>query len=220
MPAGVPAPARPAAPRDEAGRFRQGPGTSAIARKGAQARHEARELDKLLGLVPLDETHPRAPYRRMARQWRDGHMARLADTVGAGEVGPGPASVVASAALQLSASRWLYDLALETGDADLALKASRLANDSRNSLLAAQELTAAEAKARGKRREPVDIVAYFTRGAGSAGKSRADDPEDRRGLTRGRKKYGGTASAGTTSTHAEGSDDPPLDDPFSEEPGE
>jgi hypothetical protein len=55
--------------------------------------------------------------------------------------------VVASAALQLAASRYLFDLAGQ-GNPDLFAVASKLANDSRQNLLAAHELCAREAKAR------------------------------------------------------------------------
>jgi hypothetical protein len=149
LPVGRPAPARPAAHRDGSGRFQAGPGTSALARKAGKAAHESRQLAQLLGLQTLDETHPYAPYARLAREWRDGHMATLAATVGGGEVGPGPASIVSSAALQLAASRWLADRGAETGDAKALLDASRLADASRQNLLAAHELAAREAEARG-----------------------------------------------------------------------
>jgi hypothetical protein len=62
--------------------------------------------------------------------------------------------MVASAALQLAWSRYLSDQAATTGDAELAVTASRLADASRNNLLAAHELCAKEAAARP--RAPVD----------------------------------------------------------------
>jgi hypothetical protein len=42
--------------------------------------------------------------------------------------------------MQLGASRWLSEKALEDGNKDLLLAASKLANDSRQNLLAAYEL--------------------------------------------------------------------------------
>jgi hypothetical protein len=105
-------------------------------------------MAKLLGLWEPPEDHAYAPYARLAREWRDNHMQALAATVGAGEVGPGPASVVSSAALQMGASRWLADLGAESGDAKAILNASRLADASRQNLLAAHELCAKEATAR------------------------------------------------------------------------
>jgi hypothetical protein len=67
--------------------------------------------------------------------------------------------MVASAALQLAWSRYLSDLSAASGDPELAVTASRLANDSRQNLLAAHELCAREAQARP--RTPVDPLARF-----------------------------------------------------------
>src|SRR5262245_2973936 len=117
LPAGLPAPARPAPLRDAAGRLLPSPGTTELARSGARAAHESRQLAALLGLWEAPEGHPYAPYARLAREWRDDHMAQLAATVAGGEVGPGPASIVSTAALQLGASRWLADTGARDGDA-------------------------------------------------------------------------------------------------------
>lgn len=160
LPAGVPGPARSDATRDASGKFLPGPATSEIARSGALAAHQSRQLAALLGLWTPPEEHAYAPYARLAREWRDQHMAQLAATVGGGAVGPGPASIVSSAALQMAASRWLSDRGAETGDARMLLDASRLANDSRQNLLAAHELAAREAAAR-----PVDPSAAHRKAA-------------------------------------------------------
>lgn len=58
--------------------------------------------------------------------------------------------MVATAALQLAWSRCLFDKAAKDGNPELAVTASRLANDSRQNLLAAHELCAREAEARRK----------------------------------------------------------------------
>jgi len=101
-------------------------------------------------------------YKASATSWRRAHCASLAASVGGGFCGPGPSSLVASAALQLAWSRYLFDIAaaigarrneaaidLFGGDAEeIVARASRLANDSRQSLLAAHELAAREAEAR------------------------------------------------------------------------
>lgn len=150
LPVGVPAPARPAATRDPSGRFVPSDGTTALAREGAKARAESAQLSKLLGLSELPEGHPSAPYACLAREWRDDHMAQLAAHVGGGEIGPGPASIISSAALQLGASRLLFDRGNEAGDAKLLIEASKLADASRQNLLAAHELAAKEARARPK----------------------------------------------------------------------
>lgn len=163
LPDGVPAPARPAPTRDGAGRFRAGPGTSELARAGGKAAAEARQLGQLLGLWAPPDGHAYAPYARLAREWRDAHMGQLGATVAGGEVGPGPASIVSTAAIQLGASRWLADQGAELGDARMLLDASRLADASRQNLLAAHELAAREATAR---RAHVDPIADLDRRLG------------------------------------------------------
>jgi len=159
LPAGVPAPARPAPQRDAQGRLLPGAGTKALARAGGRAKAEAAQLGRLLGLSEVDDAHPWAPYARLAREFRDEHMARLAATVGGGEVGPAPASILSSAALQLAGSRWLSDRAAESGDVKGYLEAARLADASRQNLLAAHELCAKEALARQARR-PRGVAAF------------------------------------------------------------
>lgn len=56
--------------------------------------------------------------------------------------------MVASAGLQLAASRWAFDRGAEQNDASLIKLGSSLANDSRQNLLAAYELATREAAAR------------------------------------------------------------------------
>ncbi len=150
LPAGLPAPPRLAPERDAAGKLMPGPGTTELAREAARAKHEAQQLRRLLGLWEPEEGHEYQPYHRLAREWRDAHIANLVATVGGGEIGPGPASIVSTAAIQLGASRYLSDLGAKTGDAKMLLDASRLADSSRQSLLAAHELAAKEALARPK----------------------------------------------------------------------
>lgn len=142
--------------------FRQGHriGDSATARvlgakggreKAKRARtHTA--LHSALGLTELAADAAFAPYRAAGDAFVGEHLAALAMQAG-GEVGPGPASMVASAGVQLAASRYLSDRAAATGDAKVFAQASTLANDSRQNLLAAYELAVREAKARlGSRR--------------------------------------------------------------------
>lgn len=147
LPAGVPAPARPAPARDASGRFVSSAGTKALARRGGIARAEALQLERLLGLWKPPDDHRWAPYARLAREWRNDHVAELGLRVGGGKVGVGAASIVSSAALQLAASRWLTDRGAEAGDAKMLLEGARLANASRQNVLAAYELTAREAEA-------------------------------------------------------------------------
>jgi hypothetical protein len=147
LPGGVPARAGSESPADrsEAGRFARG---NSVAIKGGKARAGKTRLADRMGLRQLAEGAPFRPYKSAASAFRRAQCAELAATVGGGRCGPAPSSLVASAALQLAWARYLGDLAAEDGDADLALKASRLAEASRQSLLAAHELAAREAQAR------------------------------------------------------------------------
>lgn len=154
QPDGTPGPARPEHPNDrgEGGRFAPGNGLAAEGgrSKGGQTRLAAR--------LALGDTFadPRFdPYAKSAKAFRRAHVTRLAQTVGGGECGPAAASVVASAALQLAASRFAFEV---LGDMVLG---SRLANDSRQNLLAAHELCAREAAAR-----PRDALADLDRRLG------------------------------------------------------
>jgi hypothetical protein len=158
LPAGLPGPAAPVAQRDTMGRFAPSDGTTAIARKGGLAKAEAVQLRRLLGLWEPNEGHPYQPYHRLAQDWRDAHLEQLAATVGGGSIGPGPSSIVSTAALQLGASRYLSDLGAQSGDAKTLLDASRLADASRQNLLAAHELAAKEAVARPQ----ADPLAWLT----------------------------------------------------------
>lgn len=173
LPAGVPGPARPVATRDDAGRFVPSAGTTALAREGGKAAGESRQLAALLGLWTPPEGHPYAPYARIARDFRDQHMAELAASVGGGQVGSGPASIVSTAAMQVAASRWLYDEAGRTGAAKLFGESSRLGDASRQNLLAAHELAAREAAAR-PRNPALDPIEQMRRAAEAARAARAD----------------------------------------------
>lgn len=158
LPAGVPDVARRESPTDrgEAGRFAAG---NTLARLGGKARRGKTRLAERMGLRGLPEGSAFRPYKAAAVSFRRAQCAELARTVGGGICGPAPSSMVASAALQLAWSRYLADTAAEQGDPDLALTASRLADASRQNLLAAHELCAKEAQARP--RAPVDPLAAF-----------------------------------------------------------
>jgi hypothetical protein len=148
LPRGVPSAAphlsRPT--HDERGKFAKG---NEIARLGGLARRGKTRLAERMGLSKLPD----------GSAFRRAQCAELAKTVGGGICGPGPSSMIASAALQLAWSRYLGDAAAETGDAEMALRASKLADASRQNLLAAHELCAREAQARPKR--DADPLAAF-----------------------------------------------------------
>ena len=147
LPAGMPGDARAASPTDrgEAGRFARG---NTLARAGGLAKRGTSRLTSRLGLATLPEGDAFAPYRKSAASFRRVQCGELAKTVGGGVCGPGPSSVVASAALALAWSRYFSDQAAATGDVDLAMRSARLGETSRQHLLAAHELCAREAKAR------------------------------------------------------------------------
>lgn len=149
LPAGVPDRAREESPndRDCRGLFARG---NSLARAGGAARAGKTRLADRMGLSSLSDDAAFAPYKRAATSFRRAQCSALAANVGGGFCGPAPSSLVASAALQLAWSRFLSDQAAELGDPELALKASRLAEASRQSLLAAHELCAREASARPK----------------------------------------------------------------------
>jgi hypothetical protein len=147
-----------AGPQDRSAGGRFGAGNS-IAKRGGHARAGKVKLAARLGLSTLPDDAALRPYLRSATSFRKAYLADLARSVGGGYVGPGPASLVATAALQLAWSRYLGDQAALTGDGDLAAKASALANASRQSLLGAHALAASEARTRP--RAMVDHLAQF-----------------------------------------------------------
>jgi hypothetical protein len=124
------------------------PGASTAQAKGGRALRGRTVLSSQLGLAKLDGEAGFARYRGSAATFARAECAHLAATVGGGICGPGPSSMVYSAALQLAASRYLSDQAATTGDPALFAQASRLANDSRQNLIAAREVCAREARSR------------------------------------------------------------------------
>lgn len=147
LPAGVPDDARPQSPVVRGARGHFAPGNP-LAALGGRARAGKTRLTDRLGLSSLPDGSTFKPYKAAAVSFRRAQCSELARTVGGGVCGPAPSSLVASAALQLAWSRYLSDRAAVDGDPDLALKASRLAEASRQSLLAAHELCAREAVGR------------------------------------------------------------------------
>ncbi len=103
-------------------------------------------LGSQLATDPHADT-PWAAYARLAEEFRTHQCKQLAE-VGGGTCGAAASSMVASASLQLAASRWIFDQAAKNLDPALMLTASRLANDSRQNLLAAYEMVVREAKVR------------------------------------------------------------------------
>jgi hypothetical protein len=123
-------------------------GARTVQSAGGRATRGTSRLTTRLGLSTLADGDAFVPYRRAAATFRRVQCAELARSVGGGQCGPGPSSVVASAALALAWSRYFSDLAASTGDAELAMRSARLGETSRQHLLAAHELCAREARAR------------------------------------------------------------------------
>ncbi len=141
LPVGVPAvePSTQAAvQRDARGRLADASSARELGRRGGQRRAGSTRLAGNLGLANVFADQSFVPYRRAAENFKRVQVAHLAQTVGGGVCGPGPSSMVASAALQLAASRWAFD----RGDFELG---SRLANESRQNLACAHEYCAKEA---------------------------------------------------------------------------
>jgi len=158
LPEGIPGEARTTSPTDRGAGGRFAPGNS-LARQGGRSKAGKAKLTARLGLADLAESADFAPYRKAAATFRRVQCSSLAATVGGGVCGPGPSSIVASAALALAWSRYLSDLAATTGDPELAGKAMKLGDTSRQALLTAHELCAREAQARP--RAPFDPLAAY-----------------------------------------------------------
>ncbi len=141
--------------RDEKGRIADSETARALGAKGGLARTVRARLASALGLIELPDSCEFKPYRGAAEEFVKHHLANLAAQCG-GELGPAPASIVASAGGQVAASRYLGDKAALSGDPKLFHQSSVLANDSRQNLLAAYELGVREAQARKAARAPVN----------------------------------------------------------------
>jgi hypothetical protein len=149
LPVGLPAPALVSARAERGARGHFAPGARSAQSRGGSATKGKARLTSSLGLGKLPADAKFLPYRRAAAAFRRAQCNELARTVGGGRCGPGPSSIVGSAALALAWSRHFSDEAARSGDNALAVTAARLADQSRQSLLTAHELCAREAVARG-----------------------------------------------------------------------
>jgi len=178
LPNGVQAPLQGEARGERTPDGRWAPGARTAQLAGGAAKRGKSRLTARLGLSSLPEASDFAPYRRAASTFRRVQCTELARTVGGGVCGPGPSSVVASAALALAWSRYFSDKAAATGDPELAMRSARLGETSRQHLLAAIELCAREAKARPQ--APVDPMDTIRRRL-KAPVEIPDDDEDEEG---------------------------------------
>jgi hypothetical protein len=117
-----------------------------VVRGGATGVKMARSLSLQMGDAEW------APYLAQAEKFRKHQTRSLARQAG-GFCGAAPASMIASAALQLAMSRFMFDRGSREGDMSMIKMASTIANDSRQNLLAAYELAIREAQARAKYEE-------------------------------------------------------------------
>ena len=148
LPIGVQAPAQDESTGERRPDGTWVPGARTAQSDGGRSRRDQTRLSRRMGLAILAADAAFAPYKRAASDFRRTHATTLARTVGGGQCGPGPSSIIATAAWQLAASRFLFDLGAAKGDPKLMLEASRLGDASRQNLLAAHELAAREATAR------------------------------------------------------------------------
>jgi hypothetical protein len=139
LPQGEPRPVTAPGPKRVYGRPFQP--KNAYASLGGKTLHGRARLASQLGLTNVTVDPRFRPYRASAEGFRKAECSRLALLVGYGQCGPGPSSLVASTALQLAASRFAFEV---LGD---MLLGSRLANDAKQTLLAAHELAAREGEA-------------------------------------------------------------------------
>lgn len=173
LPEGLPAPSgqgnapAPGIKRTADGRMADRQAAAELGRRGALAMHAKRRARRpavleALGLrgIPPSEM---VPYLDMANDFAEHETARLAQTVGGGHCGSGPASMIQSAALALAASRYLY----AQGNPETMGQAARLADSSKQQILTAFELTAREAKARAEQPGQEDDVTRALREMGS-----------------------------------------------------
>ncbi len=123
----------------EAGRILGSLGGHAKAKRDRQLRETPR-LVRILGLRDVS-AEDLLPYLPDAEEFALAECQRLAQIVGGGECGMGPASMVQSAALQLAGSRFAF------AHGDL-ITGSRLADASRANLMSARDECAREAQSR------------------------------------------------------------------------
>ncbi len=156
VPAPLPEPARPVV-RHPDGKLADVASAKELGRRGGEAKARRVRLIDSLGLSKLVEQTTFGPYRAAAEEFVSHHRAALAQQAG-GELGPAPSTMVASAGLQLAASRWAFDQGAAKNDPALIKLGSSLANDSRQNLLAAYELATREAE--GRRQAPASRVGW------------------------------------------------------------
>lgn len=151
IPDPVPAKAAPIA-RTPTGRIADSASAKALGARGGLARHQKLKFISSLGLSTLPDEAAFSPYLKRAEDFMKAKLLELANEAG-GYVGAGPSSLVGTAARQLAASIYFFDVASRMSDnlreqANLFHRSSTLGNDSRQNLLAAYSLAVEECKTR------------------------------------------------------------------------
>jgi hypothetical protein len=154
---GEPAPIR----RREDGTLADTDSAKALGRLGGLAKAQRARLVAGLGIEDLAEDAAFRPFQVAADEFYRQHVETLARMAG-GECGPAPATMVATASLQLAASRFLFAEGAKAGDVGKLKAASSLGDASRQNLLAAYELAVREAEAKKEARTNSDAVAEMT----------------------------------------------------------
>lgn len=150
----VPSHGNAGAERDAGGRFQKG--ASSVQAAGGRGKRQKLALATRMGLGDLMPNPDFAPFHRAAQAFAAAERKRLREPVAGGQSSPAMDAVVSSAAWQKAVSEYLYEKAAQTGDVDTMTKASRMANDSRQNLLAAHHL--AELAAKSAQNGPAPIL--------------------------------------------------------------
>ena len=115
--------------------------------RGGHAKANKKRLLQGLGLADLNDQDAFLPYWRAVNDWVEAQLAVTAGMCG-GSIGPGPASIIGTAGVQLAASRYFSDIGMKTGNPKMFAEASKLGDASRQNLLAAYELGRREGEVR------------------------------------------------------------------------
>jgi len=131
------------------------------------------QLAETLGFVDISGLKdPRlVDYITKAAEYQEFSLAWLSENVGQGSCGPAPASIVATAALQLAASRFALE---KLGDVPLF---SKLGDASARNLALAHELCAREAACRPREGPHALLAALQPEGAPTGGQGQAGSGE-------------------------------------------
>lgn len=146
-----PTPARPInespEDREPSGKFAPG-GSDAPQAAGGKAKKGSTALAVKLSLSEIPEEAALAKFYPAAERFCRAEIRHIRAHLGGGVMGPGPKACIMSAGRQKAWSLYLFDRCAKSGDVDDAIKASRLANEARQNIMAAREMAIKEASGR------------------------------------------------------------------------